>query len=222
MESKTHWKAYSTLCGGTVYMLFVGSMYITGNLQTYVESYFQVSTNTASIILPTIYVMNSIGVASTGKIIQSNAEPKVMILIGATLSLSLLAIATSMKSFWGFWFFYTSTWGTILGLTYLICFHHLWQWFPNHRGLASGIPMFGFGMGASVMDPITTALINPNNENFRTQCYPGATYGCYPSDVNANFKKTMFDLIFIFASIAIIGILTIFKGPGKIKPKSEV
>ena len=30
-----HWKAYSTIAGGTIYMMYVGGLYITGNIQTY-------------------------------------------------------------------------------------------------------------------------------------------------------------------------------------------
>jgi hypothetical protein len=34
------WLAYSTVIGGAVYMMYVGALYITGNLQNYAMSYF--------------------------------------------------------------------------------------------------------------------------------------------------------------------------------------
>ena len=57
-ESKS-WKAYSTVAGGAVYMMYQGSMYITGNIQLYVQSYYKVGTTKASLMLPTIYFLNA-------------------------------------------------------------------------------------------------------------------------------------------------------------------
>merc|ERR1719150_1105211 len=37
------------------------------------------------------------------------------------------------------------------------------RWFPNHKGLAMGIVVGGFGGGAFVFNQIQTALINPDN-----------------------------------------------------------
>ena len=34
------WLAYSTVIGGAIYMMYVGALYITGNLQNYAMSYF--------------------------------------------------------------------------------------------------------------------------------------------------------------------------------------
>ena len=48
-------KAYCTVIGGFIFMLFAGSVYITGNIEPYIASYYQLEdvTKTAN-ILPTM------------------------------------------------------------------------------------------------------------------------------------------------------------------------
>ena len=42
------WKAYSTLVGGFIYMIYLGSIMITGNISAYIADYFTVSTTKTS------------------------------------------------------------------------------------------------------------------------------------------------------------------------------
>ncbi len=37
------------------------------------------------------------------------------------------------------------------------------KWFPNRRGMASGVIVAGFGLGAFVFNQVQTAYVNPNN-----------------------------------------------------------
>ncbi len=124
------WKAYSTVAGGALYNMFMGSVYITGNLQPYVISYFQVNENKASILLPTVYFLNSVFVWMFGRFTQMNVQPKLLIAIGAGFALTFFLIATNATSFWMFWFFYCCGFGLLTGFTYMISFHHTWLWFP--------------------------------------------------------------------------------------------
>jgi hypothetical protein len=71
-QNSRHWKAFSTVVGGTIYMLWVGGIYITGNLQPYVQSFFEIGTDQASILLPSIYFFQAVFVPMTGKLTQSN------------------------------------------------------------------------------------------------------------------------------------------------------
>jgi hypothetical protein len=50
----------------------VGGLYMTANLQTYVESYYKVSANSVSIMLPTIYFFNAVFVLLLGRYTQRN------------------------------------------------------------------------------------------------------------------------------------------------------
>ena len=48
-------KAYSTVIGGVIFMLFPGSLYIIGNISPYIASYYELEDTTkVSNLLPTI------------------------------------------------------------------------------------------------------------------------------------------------------------------------
>ena len=52
-------KAYSTVIGGVIFMLFPGSLYIIGNISPYIASYYELEDTTkASNLLPTILALN--------------------------------------------------------------------------------------------------------------------------------------------------------------------
>ena len=119
-------------------------------------------------------------------------------------------IAVNMPNFWAFWAFYCFGWGITTGWCYLVTFHHTWLWFPDHPGLASGICMGGYGLGSLVFDNIMTPIINPNNRGFTFPCHEGDDYGCYPAEVDDNFKKTMYVLIAVFACLDLVGVFGVW------------
>jgi len=38
-----------------------------------------------------------------------------------------------------------------------------WEWFPENKGLISGLVVAGFGFGAFIFGFISTGIVNPNN-----------------------------------------------------------
>jgi len=110
-----------------------------------------------------------------------------LIATGAVLSIACLLIATNVKNFWIFCAFYCFGFSINIGWVYLVPIHHSWLWFPKNPGLASGIVLGGYGLGAFVFDNIMTPIINPNDLPFTNPCKPNANYGCFPPEVNANW-----------------------------------
>lgn len=135
--------------------------------------------------------------------------------MGGLCGVTGLLIATNMKTYWSFFPFYCLSWGLLTGCSYLTGFHHLWLWFPQSPGLASGIVMGGYGIGALIFDNIMTPIINPDNLLFTNPCFPDANYGCYPESVDSNFKKMMYTLITLFSVLVLIGIGFVYQGPLK-------
>ena len=173
-------------------------------------SYFKTSQTNVSLLLPTIYFLNSFLIIFFGRYTQRNFQPKLLIATGAVLGIASLLIATNVDRFWVFWAFYTFGFSINTAWAYLVPIHHSWLWFPKNAGLASGICMGGYGLGAFVFDNIMTPIINPNNLPFKNPCTLGANYGCFPEEVNANWKKMFYTLIGIFSGLAFIGILTVW------------
>lgn len=57
---------------------------------------------------------------------------------------------------------YALTFGFGVGLGYIVPMMVLMKWMPHHKGLASGIVVAGFGVGACVFNKFQQALINPH------------------------------------------------------------
>jgi OFA family oxalate/formate antiporter-like MFS transporter len=86
--------------------------------------------------------------------------PRVVALTGGLLYGAGVFLASF--SYHGLWWLYL-TYGLIggigLGFAYIVPISVLVKWFPDHRGLMTGIAVGGFGAGALVTAPIATRLI---------------------------------------------------------------
>ena len=99
-----------------------------------------------------------------GAYLQKKMNVRVLLAIGGSIGIGGVFIASFVKTFQVFIFFYAVCFATGIGLNYftpLICG---WEWLPHRRGLVSGIVMGGYGFGNFIFGLISTALINPNNE----------------------------------------------------------
>jgi MFS transporter, OFA family, oxalate/formate antiporter len=78
-----------------------------------------------------------------------------------------------------------------------------WRYYPNNKGLVSGIVLAGFGFGPFVFNYVSTALINPDNIEANAA-------GFFPPEVANNVPGSIRILCICWASIAVVGILMIF------------
>ena len=74
-------------------------------------------------------------------------------MIGAGFSLSI-------GSLYGFYLTYGAIGGIGLGIGYISPVSTLVKWFPDRRGLATGMAVFGFGAGSLIAGPLATRLMN--------------------------------------------------------------
>jgi MFS transporter, OFA family, oxalate/formate antiporter len=102
-----------------------------------------------------------LGIASFfGGLWLSRGGPRVVALTGGLLYGAGLILASF--SYHGLWWLYLS-YGVIggigLGFSYIVPIAVLVKWFPDHRGLVTGIAVAGFGAGALITAPVATRLI---------------------------------------------------------------
>ncbi len=69
-------------------------------------------------------------------------------------------LATSMESLYMLYLFYGIIGGIGLGIGYIAPVSTLVKWFPDHRGLATGMAIMGFGFAALLSGPAAASLIN--------------------------------------------------------------
>lgn len=68
-------------------------------------------------------------------------------------------LATSLESLYMLYFFYGVIGGIGLGIGYIAPVSTLVKWFPDHRGLATGMAIMGFGFAALLSGPAASYLI---------------------------------------------------------------
>src|SRR6266705_4198376 len=86
--------------------------------------------------------------------------PRVVALTGGTLyGLGVFLTSFSANNLWWLYFSYGFIGGLGLGLGYIVPVAVLVKWFPDRRGLITGVAVGGFGAGALVTAPLATRLI---------------------------------------------------------------
>src|SRR6266446_3428155 len=85
--------------------------------------------------------------------------PRVVALTGGTLYGLGVFLASFSHSLWWLYLSYVLSGGIGLGLGYIVPVAVLVKWFPDRRGLITGIAFGGFGAGALITAPVATRLI---------------------------------------------------------------
>ena len=98
---------------------------------------------------------------------QDRAGPRPVALTGGVVyGLGILgaSLASSSDDLWLLVLSYGVIGGFGLGLAYIVPIAMLLKWFPDKRGLITGLAVGGFGFGAVLTSPVAQALIERNQE----------------------------------------------------------
>ena len=119
----------------------------------------------------------TLGVASFfGGLWLNRKGPRVVALTGGFLyGLGVFLASFSDHKIWWLYLSYGFIGGIGLGLCYIVPVAVLVKWFPDKRGLITGIAVGGFGAGALVTAPVATSLIH-NVGIPQTFAYLGIAY----------------------------------------------
>jgi OFA family oxalate/formate antiporter-like MFS transporter len=107
---------------------------------------------------------------------QSRSGPRVVAITGGVLyGLGVFLASFSAHKLWWLYLSYGFIGGMGLGLGYIIPVAVLVKWFPDRRGLMTGIAVGGFGAGALITAPVATRLIESRGV-LTTFAYLGLAY----------------------------------------------
>src|SRR5271170_241390 len=102
--------------------------------------------------------------------------PRVVAMTGGALyGLGVFLASFSNHGLWWLYLTYGVIGGIGLGFAYIVPVYVLLRWFPDRRGLMTGVAVGGFGAGALVTAPVATRLIQSVGV-LHTFAYLGITY----------------------------------------------
>lgn len=188
--NKTTSRTLILLCG-IVCSLILGFCYTYSIIQPYIMDYFQIESSSAS--LPyTIFLAVFVVGNYVGGVMQKKMDVKKVLLIGYILMAigifctSLLPAAAPV----GMWFTYGGLLGLGDGMVYNVILAMMQKWYPDKKGLATGITLAVLGVSATILSPLCSRWLS--------------SYG---------FQGTFKILAVIYVAIGVFGMLTIKAPP---------
>ena len=99
--------------------------------------------------------------------IQDKQGPRLVALVGVTIysiGIILASFARDASDLWLLILGYGVLGGFGLGLAYIVPIAMLQKWFPDKRGLITGIAVGGFGFGAVITSPLAQRMIDSSED----------------------------------------------------------
>lgn len=165
------------LAGGVLVQLAIGAVYAWSTFAKALQdegSAFGLSKVQAAIPFEVAIGMIFVGTFLGGRL-QDRRGPRPVALAGVTvysLGIMLASLARDGGDLWLLILGYGVLGGFGLGLAYIVPISMLQKWFPDKRGLITGIAVGGFGFGAVITSPLAQAMIEAS-----------ADYQRYPTKV---------------------------------------
>ncbi len=116
------------------------------------------------VIFPMTITMGAIFMQLGSFLIEKGMNPRIQTGLGGICLVSPLIICSYTTNFTLFVFTYSVMIGLAFGLLYMPSLKNSWQYFPNKKGLISGIILSCYSVGAIAWTLITKSVANPTNE----------------------------------------------------------
>lgn len=160
------------IVGGFLVHLSLGTLYTFGNIAPYVVSYIRNESHPADLRQGTttwifaFALMGQGGSMFLGGWMVRKIGPRWTTLIGGwIMSLGVgLTYFTIKVSFWLVLLTYGLLFGVGVGIAYIGPLSSAMKWLPKWKGLANGIVVAGFGLGALIYNIVQTIYVNPDNK----------------------------------------------------------
>lgn len=160
-------KGILTLISGFLWMLYVGSHFMVGNISPYINSYFPEATSSATqTLFPTILFVSIFSNFTGSQLVKRKLiNPKLLVLIAGTIGIGGTFAASYTNSWTVFRIVFPVTYGIAVGLAYMVHLYLAWKYIPGKEGILTGIIFAGFGMGGSLFNYLSSILVNPETRN---------------------------------------------------------
>lgn len=179
------------LACGIICSLIMGFAYTYSIVQPYIMDYFSIASYMASLPYTTFLALFVVG-NYVGGVMQKKHSVKMIMLIGYLLMAArpVFHIPSAEQCTAGMWFTYGTLLGIGDGMVYNVIIAMMQKWFPDKKGLATGITLAVLGISATILSPLSSTWLT-----------------------NYGFTGTFRILAVIFAVVAVFGMLTIKAPP---------
>lgn len=182
--------------------LSIGSVYAYSVLKNPILEQIGWSDKTVTVAFTIAIALLGISAAFFGSSVEKWGPKKSAVIAAILFSSGQLITGLSLatESLWLFYLGYGVIGGMGLGLGYIAPVSTLVKWFPDRRGLATGMAVMGFGAGSLIAAPVITGLIKTvglSNTFFIlgaiyfTLMMSGALYIVRPPENWVPFSKSM-------------------------------
>lgn len=157
------------LAGGVLVQLAIGAVYAWSTFSKAIQadpSALELTKVQATIPFEVAIGMIFVGTFLGGRI-QDKQGPRLVALVGVTIysiGIILASFARDAADLWLLVLGYGVLGGFGLGLAYIVPIAMLQKWFPDKRGLITGIAVGGFGFGAVITSPLAQRLIDSSDD----------------------------------------------------------
>ncbi|EAS00158.1 oxalate/formate antiporter (macronuclear) [Tetrahymena thermophila SB210] len=215
-------KAIMTLIGGFLLLLMNGSIFLWGQLNVYVTSYFRqkddpdLELGVAGTVYPVMMISLATGIPLGIKLVKLFGQARYNLLICSIISSLMVIISSYTQKFYQFAIVYAVLHGFAQGTIFFVPIYMGYLHFPNNRGLVAGVNTGGFALNSFFFGLLFFKLVNPNGLS-QISNTDGYSYFEGPSvEVARNVPEALRTIGFIFLGVSVVASQMIMYHPNQI------
>lgn len=175
MNKRNTFNRWGIACAGILLQIAIGSVYAWSVFRIPLSKEFHWTIAEVTLTFPITILITGIA-CFFGGLWLKQAGPRVVALTGSLLYGGGVFLASfSNHGLWWLYFSYGVLGGIGVGFLNIVPIATLVKWFPDRRGLMTGIVVAGFGSGALITAPVATRLIQSVGV-LQTFVYLGITF----------------------------------------------
>lgn len=132
---------------------------------------------------------------------------------GGVIMIGAILIASYMKTWWSFIALYSFVFPIGIGLVYWPPIISAWEWFPNRKGLISGLIIGAFGFGAFIFGFVTTAIANPNDAKPQVPEDGSTKDKLFPKEVAEKVPDMIRTCAYCWSALVVISACLVTRNP---------
>ena len=212
--------AISSLIGGVLVHLTLGTIYTYSNMAPYIISYIRNQshpTDLRGVDAPWVFASAAVGQSLSmyfGGVLAQKFSVRLSTALGCVALVSgvMLSYWTIKVTYWIFLVTYGVLYGVGAGLAYIGPLYSVIRWFPSHKGLVNGIIVAGYGGGALVFNFVQTEYLNHENYSPTQICHDRSRERYFDNETLLDRVPSSFLFLGgIYFIIQFVGCLMIFE-----------